>query len=351
VKRKTLAERTAERANPKPEEALERDRIVRNLRVKVSQAESKYHAAVNRVERLETQIETLTKLAARKPVRVPSKPTRKRDADGTAVLVLSDWHVEELVQPERVNGLNEFTLEIAAQRIANTFDRALLLLEDARHLSRIDEMVVAVLGDLISGYIHEELQEGNQLAPLPATMFAADCLEAGLRKLLAHGKLSRIVVPACFGNHGRTTPRRRVATGADNSFERNLYLHLARRFRDDLQVQWNIAEGYHNWLEIQGRQVRFHHGDAIRYWGGVGGISIPINKAIAAWNKSRRADLDIFGHLHQWLWGWNWLCNGSLIGYAPFSVEIKADYQPPLQSFCVIDRDRGLVRALPLFVA
>jgi hypothetical protein len=68
-------------------------------------------------------------------------------------------------------------------------------------------------------------------------------------------------------------------------------------------------------LQIYDVTVRFHHGHSIRYAGGVGGIYIPTNKAIAQWNKGRHADLDVFGHFHQLRDGGNFICNGSLIGY------------------------------------
>src|SRR5690606_29900498 len=66
-----------------------------------------------------------------------AKPKRLKASDGTAIIVLSDWHVEETVEPETVNGVNAFNLEIAEKRIAQTFEKALLLLEDARHLTDI----------------------------------------------------------------------------------------------------------------------------------------------------------------------------------------------------------------------
>ncbi len=332
-----------------PHVLLGHDREVLRHKSAKAETEAKLKAAIAQIVNLEHRNNLLTELATRPALKAPPRQKRTKHGEATAVLVLSDWHVEEPVYPETVNGLNEFNLEVAAKRIQQTFSKALVLLEDARHLTTISEMVVAVLGDLISGFIHDELQEGNLLAPLPATMFAAEQLESGLRVLLEHGQLDKIVIPTAYGNHGRTTPKRRISTGADNSFEHNLYLHLARRFGSEPRIEWRIGDGYHNWLDIQGYRVRFHHGDAVRFWGGVGGLTIPANKAIAQWNKSQRADFDVFGHHHQFKWDWNWLCNGSLIGYGAYSLEIKAEYQPPLQSFFVVDKGRGVTRALPIF--
>jgi hypothetical protein len=119
-----------------------------------------------------------------------------------------------------------------------------------------------------------------------------------------------------------------------------------------LPVRWHIGNGYHNVIEIEGHKVRYHHGDAVRYAGGVGGIVIPVNKAVAQWNKAEPVSLDVMGHWHQFMCHYpNFIINGSLIGYGPYSVEIKADYQQPTQSLFVMDRDRGLtIPALPIFV-
>lgn len=352
AKKKPLAKRAAELLAVEGDDKLsalraaEKDAL--RLKARVKLAEDKQAHAERELETLRARVELLTSF---KPAKINNvrKPKRHKAANGTAIIVLSDWHVEETVYPQMVGGLNEFNLQIAEQRIARTFDKALLLLEDARQLTEIRQCVVAVLGDLISGFIHPELQEGNSLAPLPATQFAGEHLERGIRKLIQHADIDEFIIPTCYGNHGRTTDKSRIATAADNSYEYNLYLNMAKRFEAFPQVKWKVEEGYHNWLTVQGRDVRFHHGDWIKYQGGVGGPSIPINKSVADWNRARRAYLDIFGHLHTFMPTMRWIMNGSLIGYGPYSVYIKADYQPPMQAFLVLDEERGLTRALPIF--
>ena len=311
--------------------------------------DAKYKAALARIVALEERNELLTSLEGRGPSK-PWKPSaRKQGTHATAVMVLSDWHVEEVVDPAKVNGVNEHNLEIAEARARRTFERGMMLLDDARHLTKIDTLVVAMLGDFISGYIHEELQETNLLSPIEACGFAEDLLERGLRTLLKESGVKRIIVPTCVGNHGRCTPKTRIASMTDNSFEQAMYRHLARCFRHEPRIVWQVGEGYHNWLDIEGHAVRFHHGDAIKFGGGVGGLAIPTNKAVAAWNRTKVATVDFFGHLHTWLNLRKWVSNGSAIGFGAYSLFIKAEYETPSQTFAVIDRDRGLVRALQIF--
>lgn len=311
--------------------------------------DAKYKAAIARIAELEERNELLLSLDGRKPARPWNPAARKRGTHATAVMVLSDWHVEEVVDPAKVNGVNEHNLEIAEARARRTFERGMMLLDDARHLTKIDTLVVALLGDFISGYIHEELQETNLLSPIEACGFAEDLLERGLRTLLKESGVKRIIVPTCVGNHGRTTHKTRIGSMVDNSFEQAMYRHLERCFRHEPRIVWQVGEGYHNWLDIEGHAVRFHHGDAIKYAGGVGGMAIPTNKAVASWNRTKPALVDFFGHLHTWLNHVNWVSNGSNIGYGAYSLFIKASFAPPCQTFAVIDRDRGLTRALQIF--
>lgn len=344
-------EQAQKAADPRNRALAEAERKAYRLEGELRSARATADSMKAELAHAEERIELLAGLSERQTSKPFHRQKRQRGpaGDATAVIVLSDWHVEESVEAAKVGGLNAFNLKIAAERIERTFQKSLMLLEDARHLADIREVVVAVLGDLISGYIHEELEEANALAPLPAARFAQEQLAAGLRLLLAEADVERIVVPTCYGNHGRTTKRMRFATGDANSFEQNLYYVMAQQFAGEPRIEWKIEPGLHNWVEVQGHQVRFHHGDSIKYQGGVGGITIPVNKAIAQWNRARKANLDVFGHWHQFCWNWSWVSNGCLIGYSPYALRIKADFQPPTQTFMVIDRDNGLTRALPIY--
>jgi hypothetical protein len=105
-------------------------------------------------------------------------------------------------------------------------------------------------------------------------------------------------------------------------------------------------------LDLDGFRVRFHHGHAVRYQGGIGGIHVPLNKSIAAWDATLKADLTCLGHWHQFSWGRSgrYVSNGSVIGHSAYAVRIKAAYEPPCQACVVIDHERHeTTKAFPLF--
>ena len=269
----------------------------------------------------------------------------------TAVLCLNDWHVEGCIKREVVDGANEFNLAVATQRINRTWQKSLFLLEFARKISDIRDLVVWLGGDLINGTIHEELEESNFLGPAEAVMFVQDHVATGLDLLCKEAKVDSLTVVTSYGNHGRTTRKRRIATGYRHSWEWLAYQNLARHYAKSPKVRFHVEEGYHAWLTIQQHDVRFHHGDAIRFAGGVGGVTIPLRKKIAQWNKRRTARFDILGHFHQFLDAWDFVVCGCLCGYDAYALEIGAEFQPPTQTFLVLDRQYGKVLTVPLFCA
>jgi len=327
---------------------IARDAEAAKLRNELSALRKKYDAALHRLEAEKEAKDSLKALAGVGSKKISTKRAKGSRPEATAVLVLSDWHVEEEVRPETCRNLNHFTLEIADRRIEQLVQRASMLIEHEKHLTGIRRIVVAALGDFITGHIHDDLVEVTQLAPLAATRWAGERLNGVID---AMHEIAPVLVATASGNHGRSTKHPRMATENDHSFEHHLYLTMAAQERRK-HVEWQIGEGYLNNLNLDGFIVRAHHGHAIRFGGGVGGLTIPANKAIANWNQAQRADLDIFGHWHCFSWlPYRFVANGCLIGHNAFADRIKAEYQPPSQSLVIIDHDHGRVtKVLPIFL-
>jgi len=279
-------------------------------------------------------------------------PSRLTGSESVAFAIGSDWHIEEKVDPSTVNHTNFYNPKEAKRRIRKFFEKVVFLTELSRYGTQIDTLVFALLGDIITGFIHEEGMESNYMTPLQAVRMAQQQIKSGLDFLLEHGNFKKILIPCSFGNHGRTTQRIRFGTAAGNSYEQHMYFTLRDIYANDDRVEFLINNSYLTYLTVFDKYtIRFHHGDYLRYGGGIGGISIPANKAIAQWNKSRVAYLDVFGHFHQMLDGGKFISNGSAIGYNSFALSIKAGYEEPKQAFFLIEKDRGKTGVHPIFVA
>lgn len=265
-----------------------------------------------------------------------------KSTNAVAFMVASDWHVEEVVDPGTVNGMNEYNMRIAKERAEKFFANGLKLVETFQQGTNIKTLVIPMLGDFISNTIHDELAESNEVMPGDALWFAQSLLASGIKFLLENSDLDEIICVCHSGNHGRLTKKVHISTEGGNSLEKYMYRNLAEIFQDEPRVKFIIPDGMMSYMEVYDRRIRFIHGHSIKYGGGIGGVHIPVRKALAQWDKIKPADLTLMGHFHQMIDGGSYLVNGSLIGWNAFAEFVKADYQAPKQAFFLIsDHDGG----------
>lgn len=327
------------------------DAELARLRSEAASYRKRYAAALEQIDRERERADALVSLQGVTPKR--SKPSTKKTAKrhaATAVLMLSDVHCEERVDPATVNNENDYSLEVCERRIAELERRFFDMLEHERGLADIRRVMIWLGGDFITGHIHPDCVEVAQLSPPNATRWIAERLR-GLINAVAE-RVDQVIVATNAGNHGRSTEKNRIATELDHSWEQLMYHTLAREERN-ANVDWRIATGHLGYIDLDGFVIRHTHGHSIRYSQGVLGLALPAGKAISAWDVHRRADLTIFGHYHSWNWvdGLRYISNGSVIGRTAYSVHIKTSTRErPRQGFCVIDHGRHEVtRAYPLY--
>ncbi len=269
--------------------------------------------------------------------------------EGVAVALASDWHVEEVVLAEKVAGRNEYNLAIAKQRAKRFFEGLLWLIKFERNAFAMRNLILWIGGDLMTGYIHAELQETNDLSPVQTVLALKEMLSDGIATLLTDKKLEKIIIPWSIGNHGRTTEKRRVKTGAENSFEWLLGNIMKGEWKHEPRVEFHVDRSAHQYVEVYDKTLHFTHGDELKYGGGVGGLGIPLLKRVPAWDRIREAAYHHIGHFHQFRDFGRAICNGSLIGASEYSVSIGADFEPPQQAFYVFDKEHGKTQVTPIW--
>jgi len=330
-------------------EEIAEDRNDRKTKAAESDLKRKYKALQEQVERLEIENAAILELEKDHRTHIIAPTLGLGDSEATAVAVASDWHIEEEVRQGKAIKNNRYNLNIAKKRADRFFQKIVSLTRKEQQDVTINNLVLALLGDFISGNIHEELLETCSCEPFEAIDEAQGMIESGINFLLEHTALNLIIV-CHVGNHSRITKRIHHSTEIGNSIETAMYRSLKRRFSNEARVVFNIASEYHSFLTVYDTKIRFHHGHDLRYQGGVGGLTIPVNKAIAQWNKINPVDLDIFGHWHTYMHMKNFVANGSLIGYNAFALSIKADFDVPKQAYFLIDKRLGPSIFAPIFV-
>lgn len=330
-----------------PQRQFELDMEKLRLNAKQKESDKQYKIALKEIQRLRKQNETLLDLKGQ--VNTYSiKRSKGVGGQAVAFAIASDWHVEENVRPETVNGTNTYTMAIAKERAEKFFNHTLKLVNKESQDIKIDTLVLALLGDFFSGNIHDELMETCEVQPQDAMLYAQNLVASGIEFLLANSKL-KLVIPCAVGNHSRQTAKVHISTEHGNSLEWAMYSFLAQYFKREPRVTFILSRSYFNYMDVFGYTIRFHHGHAVNYAGGVGGLEVPMRRIIGRWDKDKPAYLSVCGHFHTRRDGGDFIVNGSLIGDSPYGKRFGFTGRPE-QTFFLIDEKRGKTVVCPILV-
>lgn len=304
-----------------------------------------------KVIELQRDLDAAFKIKHYTPEQLAIVPDNKRSThEATAIVQWSDWHVDEVVDAKTVNSLNRYNPDIAEKRATTLFQNTIKLVNTQRNAVDVPNLVIHLGGDSIGGYIHPELQQTNSMSPLEGIFFAKKLIVNGLNFILNHGKFKRVTIVTSRGNHPRLTPKMQFANDHSMNLETFLYKALADHFSAAKNVFFHIEESELAYLDVYGRKLRFFHGHQIRFKGGIGGVTIPLYKAIHRWNENIPAFYNFMCDKHTYSQPTpDCQLNGSLKGYDAYAVSHGFKYQEPLQSFTLLDSKRGITIKAPIF--
>lgn len=319
-----------------PEEAIQLDKKEMSSKYDKKVIDKKYVAAIKQIANLEDQIEIIYQTKGKINPPVYQYKALTKDTESVAVVLASDWHVEEMVKLEWTNGMSEYSTDIAKRCSEQFFQNTVKLLEKESKATKIDTLVLALLGDFITNYLHDENVETCTLAPADAILFAQDLLVAGIEYLLNNTKV-KLIIPCHVGNHSRTTDKVHFSTEAGNSWESVIYRNMQLYFSKNKRVTFLISKAYVSYLDLGGYVIAFHHGHGFRFGGAIGGITTAVVKWRDKIEQSRKADLYCFGHHHTQFDGRLFLANGSMIGYGARAQALGYAYEPRSQTFFLVN--------------
>ncbi len=272
----------------------------------------------------------------------------------TAITQLGDVHGDEIVLKSIVNGLNEYNPDICEDRTKKYFSRVIYMLNFYRRAgTNIDNLVLHLVGDFISGWIHEELIETNSMSPIKAVLFMEGLLIKGIKTLIEEGDLKKIVIPCSCGNHSRTTKKNHFKNTAATSYEWLMYNHLSdyfSRYKSKCEVQFILSESPYIYYSIYGKINKFSHGNHFNYQGGIGGLEVPLKKWIHRENNVMPFDMAWIGHWHTYLVSPQVRINGSVIGYNEMGRAFGFKPELPQMQFQLLDKKRGYTFNCPIIL-
>lgn len=329
---------------------IKQDIQYNNIKSKHKQSESKYKHSISIIEELQNTIDDLLQIKNAKSQNIRFELKSKTNkSEAVPVVLFSDWHIEKTVKPESVNYRNFYTLDEAERTVKELFKNALYLVNKESKFTHISQMIVGLLGDLMDGYIHEENLMVNSLSPIESSIKLLNILESGFQYLLDNSDLN-IVVPCVYGNHSRNTDKMMFSCGYKTNYEYLVYSILAQKFQNNKRISFIIPKSSETIVNVLGHKIRFYHGFNIKFNGGIGGITIPLNKAIARANTFETVDLDCLGHFHTYHTSNNFIINGSAIGFDSYAMQNKLPFEEPSQTFFLMDKDNKRTVTAPIYI-
>lgn len=266
---------------------------------------------------------------------------------------LSDLHAGEVVRSEDTGGFNEYTPEIFQRRVRRMISASMQILPRWAADCRMQGVVLALNGDLISGDIHDELRRTNSLTSHEQVMLVTDELAGAIERLADH--FGAVMVTVTPGNHGRTTERTHAKRMAALSYDTMVGNILERQFRSDSRVTINISSGPDLLFKIFGWSILQTHGDSMGTGGGQGfaGPELPIVRGgkkvrLAAFAAGEHYDVMLTAHYHTSSNPGTVLANGSIIGYNEYAQRIRAVPEPPQQWLALIHEKWALRERVPV---
>lgn len=273
---------------------------------------------------------------------------------GVPILFGSDWHWGEVVNPHEIGGVNEYNLGIAQARLRRLIDTTIDLLTNHMVNPQYPGIVFGLGGDMVSGDIHDELSETNEMPIMPIVLDLVDHLYVAINRLKE--AFGRVFLPCVAGNHGRNTHKVRSKEFNYNSFDWLIYQHLDRLFANDPDVVFFIPDGTDALVSIAGHKYLFTHGNQFRSFGDsmIGALGPVIRGDHKKRGRNSQVgqeyDTIVLGHFHQLAQMKRFIMNGSLIGYNEYAYSSNFGYEPPQQALWISHPTHGITFSMPVNV-
>ena len=206
-------------------------------------------------------IQELTPAFNKVSVKVLPKPKGKHKGNSSQIAIapLSDTHIGEYVDYEQMAGLNSYSFDVFNRRLSGWASQVLTLIQLRREAVPIKELVVPMLGDMISGDIHEELSNTNLDNCMQQMIRGANLIAQALMFLAPN--FEKIRVPCVVGNHGRMT-RKPPMKDKYMDWDYMLYQWIAAFCQNQKNIEFDIPKSYLNTFQVFNRNILIMHGDS-----------------------------------------------------------------------------------------
>ena len=288
--------------------------------------------------------ECIAQIKAPPPVYLPPKKQKTVENPVVAVMQINDGHMGQMTMAREVEGFGEYSPELCRLRQLNYARKVLEWVDLHRNSYTINELVVPVLGDMISGDIHEELRVTNAFPSPVQACEAAVLLSDQIAMLSPFFEKVRVEF-ITEDNHARLTKKPQAAEAGLNSLNYVVGFIAKQRLMALPNVEFNIYPQYEAVIEVSGRRYLICHGHGVMGWAGFPYYGIERKVAREALKRLNAPDMTRFhkvllGHWHAPLaHPWYWI-GGSVSGTDALDHK-QGRHSPPSQAAWMVHVRHG----------
>lgn len=285
------------------------------------------------------------------------KAPKRKGAAHVAIpcIGVGDIHWGEKVNPDRIDGINAYGVEIAKRRTRVVFEKIVTVSRKYMAGLSFEGAQVFFTGDMVGGIIHEELRETNEETITESVLGMADALASGLDMLA--DEFGRVAVSAVVGNHGRLS-KRMPTKNPQECMDWLVYQMVARYLRNDDRITIDAPRALSTRATVYGTEFYLTHGTQFRGGSGISGAAAPLllgtHRATRKANAAGKPfDIMICGHFHRAIF---WPSKGLIVcgspkGYDEYAASEEFEPEPAQSTLFVTTPEHGITSYWPLFCA
>lgn len=315
-----------------------------------------YNHAQQEIAELNLKLDQTLKLVnteAEIPLWTLPEYTNSTTSNNIPVLLVSDIHYGENINPREVPDGNCYSPRVAEERWGRLINNTILKTRTKE--KRPKGIVVCFLGDDISGDIHDELRETNYQTPIDACMDVATQKVKMLQAFQA--EYGKVWVISVMGNHGRITKKPQSKGISEHNYDTLITAMVQKQLEKNKNITFYTPKSGEAYFELCGYNFLATHGDRIGSRGGQGfiGCSATIargqHKTRQAYAQIRKpVDWLLIGHFHTPILLEHTIANGTLVGYSQYARDLKIEPAYPSQTLFYVDEVYGVTDVSRIYV-
>lgn len=326
----------------------DKDTQIEHLR-ELSRQQKTENATLRKIIGQQTELKEAVRSAIKALPPYPSysyTPAPRNRTPVWAVLMISDWHIGEVVSKEETDGFGGYDYFIAQKRLRKLSQSFNDWVNTQRARStddpsgyKIETCAVFSLADFISGDIHQELLITNEF-PLPVQTAKAGFEHGELIARIASNFKEVHVSQVNSDNHGRLTRKPQMKQKGINNMTFLVHCISNAMLASHSNVKIFNPESAKFVTEVAGWKFLLEHGDANKSWMGIPWYGIRRTQgreAIKRMLTDKGFHFGAIGHFHtpSYMEDGAVIINGALSGTTEFDHIQGRDSRPAQVAFLV----------------